>query len=131
MSTERSRRRGIVRAGLLAAGIVLGVGAAHAELYNHAMRQHEDTRAQSALETFSAFFGTPFLGVRSLLAVPGAAAAELGNGLLLALDKPLPGTIPHAEPGWLWDGALRSLGEDWNEVTPGLGEGDAATAPTP
>lgn len=109
---------------VLIAALFIAATPASAELYSEALRSHDDTRAQNTLEGFSTAFGTPFLGVRALFALPGAAVAELGNGLIWALDQPLPGTLPHAEPGWLWEGALRSLRDDWNESTPGYHHSD-------
>lgn len=102
-------------------GLVVLAGAGHAEtdLNDPAILQHEDTRLHGALERFQTGFGTPFLAIRAVLVVPGAAAGELGNGMLWLMDRPAPGTFPHAEPGWLWNGALRSLRDDWNESTPG------------
>jgi hypothetical protein len=106
-----------------AAAVVLGAlffaASSGADLYDSSIVQHEDTRSQLALERYQAFFGTPFLGIRAALVVPSAALGEFGNGVLWLMDRSAPGTFPHAEPGWLWNGALRSLREDWNESTPG------------
>ncbi len=89
------------------------------DLYDPSILQHEDTRAQLAIEEYQRWFGTPFLGLRGGIVVIGAALGEFGNGALWLMDRPSPGTIPHAEPGWLWNGALRSIREDWDESTPG------------
>ena len=85
------------------------------DLYAPALVSQPDTRAQGAVEGMTRVLGIPFLGLRAALVVPGAAAGEIGNGLLTLLDRPAPGTVPHAEPGRLWHGALRSLREDWRE----------------
>jgi hypothetical protein len=92
---------------------------ARAELYDHATLQHEDTGAQTAVEHVQPVLGVPFLAIRAALVLPGAALGELGNGVLWLLDRPSPGSVPHAESGWLWNGALGSLRDDWNESTPG------------
>ncbi len=89
------------------------------ELYAPALVSQPDTRAQGALDGMTRVFGVPFFALRAALVVPGATAGEIGNGLLVLLDRPAPGTLPHAEPGWLWNGAMRSLRDDWNESTPG------------
>ncbi len=89
------------------------------DLYAPALVSQPDTRAQGAFDEVTRFLGVPFFGLRALMVVPGAAAGEIGNGLLALADRPAPGTVPHAEPGRLWNGALRSLREDWRESTPG------------
>ena len=104
---------------LLVVGLLLIAAPSRADLYEPAMLQQEDTGSQHALEEVQRFLGVPFLGVRAALVLPGAALGEFGNGLLRLIDAPAPGTFPHAESGWLWRGALRSLGDDWNESTPG------------
>lgn len=110
-----------MRAATVVLGLVLLADVTHAEtdLHDPAIVQHNDAGFQGALERFQPVLGTPFLAIRAALVVPGAAIAELGNGMLWLVDRPAPGTFPHAERGWMWNGALRSLRDDWSESTPG------------
>lgn len=111
---------------MLTAGVAAASQEADAEatptagdLYAPALVSQPDTRAQGALDEMTRIVGVPFFALRAALVVPGAAAGEIGNGLLVLFDRPAPGTLPHADPGWLWKGAMRSLRDDWRESTPG------------
>jgi len=79
-----------------------------------------DPGAQTGFEKAQPFIGLPFITMRAILIVPGAALAEGANAIPHLLDRASPGLVPAAEPGSIWGGALRALREDWDESTPGL-----------
>lgn len=80
----------------------------------------EDPRAQTGFEKAQPFIGLPFIAMRAILVVPGAALAEGANAIPCLLDRASPGLFPYAEPGSIWSGAMHALREDWDESTPGL-----------
>lgn len=96
---------------LVTALFALSARASDAPLYGVPIP--ETTRAERAVERYQSAFGMPLSLVRAAVAVPATAIAEGGNAFLWLVDQPLPGTLPHAEPGWMWRGMLGSFRDEW------------------
>jgi hypothetical protein len=100
--------------------LALGAAAALTLAVLPAAAEVEDPRAQTGFEQVQPFIGLPFIAMRAILVVPGAALAEGANAIPSLVDRAAPGLFPCAEPGSIWRGALHALRDDWNESTPGL-----------
>ncbi len=79
----------------------------------------DDPGAQTHFEAAQPYLAMPFYALRAVFVVPGAAVVEAANTIPWMLDRPAPGSVPHARPGSIWKATLAALADDWSESTPG------------